>query len=187
MTYLTVRTKLLLVLAVIAILFCGIIIRSRLAASAAEGSVKPELSQDDLLNGGPKVGEIAPNFTLPDLAGRMRSLQSFRGRPVILGFFCGCDRCHAAALKIAAQQKRGRLRNVVAVVAMDARDADKFRQTTGLTGQILLDESDKTMERYSSEFCPRLWCVADDGKITYSSSEALSGQNLDRSLAKIVQ
>src|SRR5262245_44975960 len=37
----------------------------------------------------PKVGEIAPDFTLPDTKGQRRRLSDFKGQEVVLTFFCG--------------------------------------------------------------------------------------------------
>lgn len=42
-----------------------------------------------------KPQQISPApFSLPDLAGKRRSLAEFRGRPVFLFFLCGCEPCH---------------------------------------------------------------------------------------------
>ncbi len=37
---------------------------------------------------GPKTGNIAPDFSLPDLDGRTADLHDLRGRPVVLVFAC---------------------------------------------------------------------------------------------------
>jgi len=154
------------------------------ASSSASGT---EQATDDPTTGGPKIGEKAPDFTLPHLNGGAVALSSFRGKPVVLGFFCGCDRCHAAALKISAIQKQGKLKNFVAVVAMDTEGAKEFQRSTGLHGTILIDPSDKTAEQWASAFCPRLWELSANGSITYRSTYALEGTGLSSALEILSQ
>ncbi|HEV2472114.1 MAG TPA: hypothetical protein VGS41_05570, partial [Chthonomonadales bacterium] len=55
----------------------------------------PALSQGSGKYALPPLSRPAPAFSLKDISGAMRSPSQFRGRTVVLGFFCGCDRCHA--------------------------------------------------------------------------------------------
>jgi len=174
-----------IVFAIIAMLIFGALLRARQAASEGADPAAGN-SIENPLAGGPNAGDEAPNFSLPDLNGRMHSPSDFRGRPVVVGFFCGCDRCHAAALKIAALQRRAELKNFVAVVGMDANGASAFQRSTGLRGQILIDLSDTAADRYDSEFCPRLWRIDASGKIAYRTRGALAGAELAGSLAELV-
>src|SRR5579864_7912816 len=45
-------------------------------------------------------GEPAPDFVLPLASGSHFALRSRGGKPTALAFFCGCDRCRAAATLI---------------------------------------------------------------------------------------
>jgi peroxiredoxin len=180
--------KFAVVIIVLLVVVSGLFTQLKLLTARTSGTAKQNsISQEDPLNAGPKVGEKAPDLTLPDLNGREYALSSFRGKPVVLGFFCGCDRCHTAALKISAMQKRGKLRNFVAVVAMDTDGAKEFRRSTGLQGTILIDPSDKTAERWASAFCPRLWELSANGTIAYRSTYALEGTELNSALEILSQ
>ena len=137
------------------------------------------------LDGGPIVGEMAPDFTLPDLSGRMVSLSSFRGKPVVLGFFCGCYRCREAATKIGKLQRQGNLSNLVAVVGLDVDGARDFQRSTCLQGEVLIDPSDSVSERYASDFCPRFWLTTRSGTIEYRSGTGLQAGELDDALANL--
>jgi peroxiredoxin len=124
------------------------------------------------------IGQSAPDFTLPDLKGQKQALSAKQGRTTALMFFCGCGRCHTAARKIAVQQKHGKLRSLVTVLALDSSAAREFQRETGLAGMILCDPSDTTAEIYRSTFCPRLWVVSPSGQIQYRSAYALEGADL---------
>ncbi len=128
------------------------------------------------------VGQSAPNFALPDLNGRTQTLSAQQGRTTALIFFCGCGRCHTAAKEIANQQRHGKLRSIVTVLALDRVRACEFQRETGLAGTILCDPSDATAENYQSTFCPRLWVVSASGQIQYRSAYALEGSDLTDAL-----
>jgi peroxiredoxin len=132
----------------------------------------------------PAVGDVAPGFSLPDITGRSVSLASFRGRSIVLAFFCGCDRCHAAALKIASRQRAGDFGNFVAVVAMDQQEAIAFQSATKVRGTILVDPDENIAVKYGSEFCPRLWGIRSDGRIAFRSKRALEDGDLADALDK---
>lgn len=134
---------------------------------------------------GPDVGTLAPDFKLSNTRGLMYPLSSFRGHPLTLAFFCGCDRCHIAARKIATMQREGKLRSLVAVIALDPVATLAFQRDTGLQGTLLIDTSDATAEKYQSDFCPRIWRLDSDGYVSYRSEVALEGNDLTKSLEDI--
>jgi methylamine dehydrogenase accessory protein MauD len=73
---------------------------------------------------GLKPGTTAPDFTLPDLAGRDVSLHDFAGRDVLLVFTqSGCGPCHAILPELNRVQARGE----VQVVVINNGDADAAR------------------------------------------------------------
>lgn len=133
----------------------------------------------------PAVGSEASDFVLPEVDGKTVALSSLRGRPLILGFFCGCDRCHAAARRIAEWQRHGKLKDFVAVIALDRREARQFQHDTGLHSILLTDPSDQTAISYDSDNCPRLWQVSATGEILQRSDPALQGRMLDDTLARL--
>lgn len=134
------------------------------------------------LSDGPGIGAVAPDFKLPDLAGHSVALSSLRGHAVPLVFFCGCDRCDAAAKRMGKLQRKGKLKMFTAVIALDPADASAFVHACGIKGTFLTDPSDDTAETYGSSFCPRYWIIARDGKVAYKSGIALEGSGLKNAL-----
>ena len=57
----------------------------------------------------PQLGQAAPAFTLPDAQGKPHALASYRGRSVLLFFYCGCEPCHECARAWADVQRSGEL------------------------------------------------------------------------------
>lgn len=135
-----------------------------------------------VVSGGPAVGSLSPDFTLKDLHGQPHRLSEYRGKRVTLAFFCGCDRCHAAAKKIAALERAGSMGPIVSVIALDTDGGKEFMHSTGIRGAVLTDPNETVAQKYVSEFCPRLWQVGPDGKIAYASGIALENGELDSSL-----
>lgn len=131
---------------------------------------------------GPQVGRLSPDFTLADVQQQRWTLSEHRGHPMVLAFFCGCDRCHHAAEHIAILQRQHKLPAMVSVVALPPGAARQFSQDTGLQGTMLSDQDDSIINRYDSAFCPRLWGVSPTGIITYRSSIALEGADVTSAL-----
>jgi len=132
-----------------------------------------------------QVGQLAPNFSLPDLGGRMQTFSSQRGGGCVLAFFCGCSRCRSAAIKIAAEQRQHKIGPVTSVVALVPGAAQVFQSETGIRGMMLTDPSDTVAGKYQSSYCPRLWAISSSGTILYLSDIALEGQSLTDGLAAL--
>ncbi|GIW72275.1 MAG: hypothetical protein KatS3mg102_1817 [Planctomycetota bacterium] len=67
-------------------LWGALILAAVTAAGIAACAGAPEQAGAPAAAGGPAVGELAPDFALPDTEGRLVRLSDFRGRPVVVAF-----------------------------------------------------------------------------------------------------
>ncbi|HLV81551.1 MAG TPA: redoxin domain-containing protein [Chthonomonadaceae bacterium] len=137
----------------------------------------------------PPVTKPAPAFTLADAQGHSRSLADFRGHPVALFFFCGCQWCHECAdawaqlqrgnaLPAPASGARPPAKNdprTVVVFQGDAEAVRAFATETGLdTAQTLLlpDPKLAVTLRYQALPCPRVFVLDGQGIVRYTNDHA---------------
>lgn len=124
----------------------------------------------------PILGKPLTSFSLTDTGGKRRTLTSFRGRPVVLCFFCGCQACRQVALQW-AQLQRGRtlpknsltliifqgtsieLKQLVKHAALDLKQTILFSDTTGRVSTDL----------YHADPCPRLFVLDSSGILRYAN------------------
>ena len=102
----------------------------------------------------PQAGQMAPNFTLPSQDGSKISLDSFRGKWVVLYFYpkdmtTGCTiEAHNFQQDIEKYQK---LDAVVVGVSVDSTDSHKeFCAKEGLSFKLLSDQDKKVVAQYGS-------------------------------------
>ena len=101
---------------------------------------------------GPKVGQEAPPFNLPDMEMKNRSLEEFRGKKLVLAFFpaadspvCTTEMCklrdsHSALESLGAQ---------VVGISVDGPFANKnFAENSHLNFPILSDYKHEVIKRY---------------------------------------
>lgn len=99
-------------------------------------------------------GDTAPEFTLPDETGKLRSLGEFRGKKVIIFFYpkamtpgCTTEACDfrdsASSLTAAGYQ-------VLGVSPDPSSSLAKFASKEGLTYPLLSDESRETLNAYGA-------------------------------------
>lgn len=98
------------------------------------------------------LGSVAPDFTLPDEDGQMRSLSDYRGQNVILYFY---PKDFTAGCSLEAQEFRdheyeiGDLNAVVLGVSPDDSDSHKsFCQEQGLNFTLLADTEGEAAQLY---------------------------------------
>lgn len=158
-----------------------------LAATTAEQLLRPrppqveavsaEVTEPDPDFAGPfKIKDVAPDFTLKDAKGRSYSLSQFRGKRVLLNFFCGCSFCSSVALAWGRLLKEENIHPTVAVaVASFGTDYDRqFREETGWKGPVLYDTKERTVaDQYDSRHCPRVWVLDEQGRILYTNRSPL--------------
>lgn len=100
----------------------------------------------------PKVGELAPDFTLPDGDGHAINLRNMRGSPVIIYFYPKDDTpgCTLEAIGIRddyAMFKKKRIL-VFGISKDDAKSHQAFRTKYDLNFPLLSDVTGDTIKRY---------------------------------------
>jgi len=125
---------------------------------------------------GPQVGEVAPPFTLRSMTDRHKnvSLSNFRGRRVLLNFFCGCSLCREFASHWAKIQQKP-LPGDPVLVGICFFEPDRlapFVKDTGAKNMVYLyDPGHQVGARYGSRVCPRAWVIDERGKIAFRHEE----------------
>ncbi len=102
----------------------------------------------------PSVGQVAPTFTLPSQDGSQISLESFRGKWVVLYFYPKdmTQGCTIEAHNFQRDQARFDAANAVILgVSVDTPDSHKqFCTKEGLTFRLLADPEHKVVDEYGS-------------------------------------
>jgi peroxiredoxin len=154
-------------------------LRSHSATATDMLKPRPQPEQPNPKFAGPfKLGQVAPDFTLKDAKGRPVSLHQFRGKRVLLNFFCGCSLCQNVAIGWQHMLKEPGLRPMaVLAIAHYSPEHDKdFRKETGATFPIVFDtEHRDTANTYDSRICPRVWVLDEQGRILYTNPSPLEG------------
>ena len=103
----------------------------------------------------PTVGQIAPTFTLPSQDGTLISLDSFRGKWVVLYFYpkdmtSGCTiEAHNFQRDLAQYEAKNA---VILGVSVDTPDSHKqFCTKEGLTFRLLADPKHEVVDAYGSQ------------------------------------
>lgn len=129
----------------------------------------------------PKVGAMAPAFTLRRLEGSGTvSLASLRGRPVVLNFWASwCGPCKSEAKALERDWTRYRARGVV-FVGVDyhdlASDARRFVAAHGLTFPMLLDGSGTVTGSYGIKQVPETYVLNRQGRVVAHLAGPITGR-----------
>jgi peroxiredoxin Q/BCP len=100
----------------------------------------------------PNVGEVAPDFALPDETGRMHSLAQYRGKKIVLYFYPKDDTPGCTTEACGLRDKLGQFTDRNAVVLGVSPDSveshQRFSQKYGLTFPLLADEGQRVAQQY---------------------------------------
>jgi cytochrome c biogenesis protein CcmG, thiol:disulfide interchange protein DsbE len=118
----------------------------------------------------PKVGAVAPGFTLHRLdGGGSVSLAAFRGKPVVLNFWASwCIPCKSEAAVLERDWRRYRSKGVVFLGVDDkdfASDARRFVAAHGLTFTMLQDGSGDVTGSYGISQVPETYVLNREGRV----------------------
>jgi cytochrome c biogenesis protein CcmG/thiol:disulfide interchange protein DsbE len=137
-----------------------------------------------------KVGEVAPDFTLPGLDGKPVSLSGLRGRPVVLTFFASwCNPCEQdMPILERAQHDNG---DRIAVVGVNYRDFPDdtrgFVQRLGVTFPTLLEDStdNPVAARYDVNSMPDTVFIDAEGVVRGRLYGPTTAADLEAAVARL--
>ena len=121
-----------------------------------------------------KIGEPAPNFTLTSIAGETVSLQSFKGKVIVLGLFHICEPCLEQGTNLQKVYEATQGKNVAVVGVNSAGDSKKnvteFLSAfpVKVTYPYLLDPKKQTDKLYGGgKFIPNVYVIDQQGIIRW--------------------
>ena len=129
-----------------------------------------------------RVGQPAPDFSLPDTGGKAVRLADFRGRVVVLEWpnpGCPFVRKHYESGNMGATQKLARDQGV-AWLAINSTEtasgdylepprlADWLKQHQGVSTAVLMDPEGTTGRAYDAKTTPHLYIVDPQGMLVYA-------------------
>lgn len=137
----------------------------------------------------PRVGALAPDFSLPDQQGTLQRLSDYRGQWVVVYFYPkdetpGCTR-EACAFRDDWQQLRALNAQVIGISLDDKQSHAEFTRKHKLPFLLLSDTDGKVVERYGAllnlvvlKLAKRhTYLIAPDGKISQAYRNVDSGKH----------
>ena len=116
----------------------------------------------------PKEGSVAPAFTIRTDSGKQMSVDSFRGKVLVLNFWASwCMPCVQEIPSLNAMQKRFAASGVVVLAISVDKNAKKYRaflDRIPVSFETALDSSASVSERYGTFQYPETYIIKD-GKI----------------------
>ncbi len=118
---------------------------------------------------GPAAGRAAPGFQLHTLDGKPISLESYRGKPLVLNFFASwCDPCREEMPlinELAANSEKGNYR-VLGIAVEDSRAAlDEFKKEARLIFPMALDLNNAVKRSYRIFGPPATFFIDAEGVV----------------------
>jgi peroxiredoxin len=138
----------------------------------ADAAVPPARETRDAYTPGFGKGDLAPDFTLPDAAGRRHSLSSLVHGDTMLCMLCGCEKCQTMQIYL-GQMLRSlgpRAPHVISVSAAPPEQEAAWRRDTKLDQVLLYDSKangSPVIEQYRGHPCPRVYRLDADRRVTW--------------------
>ena len=114
------------------------------------------------------IGQAAPNFTLTDLNGATVSLQSLRGKAVLLNFWaswCGPCRAEMPHLEKLHREYENKGVTVLGINDEEVKVAQDYLKRYGYTFNSLIDVEKQVWRLYRINAIPQSFFITKDGKI----------------------
>jgi len=130
-----------------------------------------------------RVGDQAPDFTLPDQKGTPHKLSELVHRDTLLCFACGCANCiDLQSFTAILLQRLGRKApDVITVTTMPTDREESYFRDTRLKQRLLYERKEgPTMGLYQGHPCPRVYRLAADRTVTWIGASPGESQQLRR-------
>ncbi|HET7786962.1 MAG TPA: TlpA disulfide reductase family protein [Myxococcales bacterium] len=131
---------------------------------------------------------LAPAFALPDLDGRSRSLESFRGRPLLVNFWATwCPPCRAELPELQAAWLAHQSCFDVVGITVDSGTADDvraFARARGIGYPVLLDDG-SAGRAYGIANIPRSFLLDAQGRLVGTFNGAVTRGGIERALSSL--
>ena len=149
--------------------------------------------------GAPKVGDLAPDFSVQDFKGEKFTLSTLTKRRAVLLWFTNlCEGCQSKISEVlelkSLYERKGVDVVAVSVLGKDRKTVEDIIRTKNVTFQFLYDPNGEATERYSGQYiegtCPlkNILIIDKGGKITYSAHlPGVREQELTTQLENIVR
>lgn len=139
-----------------------------------------------------KMGEKAPAFTLMSIAGDSVSLESYKGKVVVLGLFHICEPCMIQGTNLQKVHERVQGKNVAVVGVNSAgngkKDVGEFLSAfpVKVTYPYLLDPGKITDKLYGGgKFIPNVYVIDQNGVIRWQRVGNMDLAGADEILAEV--
>jgi peroxiredoxin len=128
------------------------------------------------------VGQPAPDFALPDLAGKTQKLSDFKGKLVVLEWVnpdCPFVKKHYNSANMPTLQKEAAAKNVVWLSINSTHpQSDEFKTEAQMKSwlesksaspqTVLFDKDGKVGHAYAAKTTPHMYIIDRDGKLIYA-------------------
>jgi peroxiredoxin len=129
----------------------------------------------------PKVGEVAPDFSLKGADGKSYSLKDFKGKIVVLEWFnkdCPYVKKHYSVGNMQGLQKELTSEGAVWLTLisskkgkqgyMESAEAAAHMKSANMSSTaILIDEKSEVAKQYDARTTPHMYIIGKDGKLAY--------------------
>jgi peroxiredoxin len=185
----TMVTRIVVVLVAVgtlAIITVGLLRPNTSATTTSTAGSSPSHSNVGLL-----VGNMAPNFTLTSLDGKLVSLSDYRAKPVMLNFwYATCPGCLAEIPGMqkyyASQYAAGKDLVILGVnIVDDAQTAAQFVHQHGLTYPVVLDQNQQILALYRVNVTPTSYFIDRQGIIRVVVPAPVDDAALQQDVAQI--
>ena len=141
-----------------------------------------------VVDGGPRVGDRAPDFTLKTLDGKTVSLSDYAGKPVVLNFWASyCHPCREEFPLFKEQLAKDPGKFVV--LGVDAKDiesdAKAFAKAKQATWPIVVDGGGQVAQAYGVGALPQTFFIKPDGKVALRYYAQIPDDKWPDAIAKI--
>jgi cytochrome c biogenesis protein CcmG, thiol:disulfide interchange protein DsbE len=137
-----------------------------------------------------RVGDAAPDFTAPSLAGGPISLSDYAGQPVWLTFGASwCADCRAEAPDLEATWNRYREQGLVILgvfIQEDEATVRGYAERAGLTFPMVPDPMTQIAGRYRLMGVPTHYFITPDGRVQEIRLGGLKPEDMDRLVAALM-